>query len=154
MAAPGAPTLLQLIAAGVTITVSVQATAEDTSEELAVRRSVVLAAEHGDTALRALSSLLPELGADLGALAEERWRAAGMARAAELRAKREAMAREITLADEELAQLAANGFVIVGESAASPPSRGPPAPVPRGAGPQAPGRRSLLRRLRLLLHSP
>ena len=103
-----------------------------------MRRSVVLAAEHGDTALRALSSLLPELGADLGALAEERWRAAGMARAAELRAKREAMAREITLADEELAQLAANGFVFVGESAASPPSRGPPAPVPRGAGASGP----------------
>ena len=93
---------------------------------MAVRRSVALTAEHGDAALRALSSLLPELDAELGALAEARRRAAGMARAAELRAKREAMAREMKLADEELAQLAANGFVIVGERA----PRGPLAPVP------------------------
>lgn len=105
-----------------TVTVSVQATAEGTSEELAVRRSVALTAEHGDAALRALISFLPELDAELGALVEERWRAAGMARAAELRAKREAMAREITLADEELAQLAAKGFVIVGESAPRGPT--------------------------------
>jgi len=87
MAAPGALTLQHLLAAGVSVTVSVQATAEGTSEELAVRRSVLLASEHGDTgALRALNSLLPGLDAELGALAEERRRAAGRARAAELRA--------------------------------------------------------------------
>ena len=102
MAAPGAPTIQRLLAAGVTVTVSVQATAEGTSKEFVARRSVVLAAEHGDAALRALSRRLPELDVELGALAEERWRAAGMARAAELQARREAMAREITPADEEL----------------------------------------------------
>ena len=136
MAAPGAPTLQHLLAAGVSVKLCVQATAEGTGEELAVRRSVVLKAEHGDTALRALSSLLPELDAELGALATERRRVAQacIARAAELQAKREAMAREITQADEELAQLAAKGFVILGDFAAPPP----PPRVPLHAPPRAP----------------